>query len=113
MLIIKRHLGESIEVGTARISLVGWMNKSLDLLIVRGTAVQRIQIREGYEEDLQIDGADVVIGFESSRFGPSTRKQFTMHISAPREIRIFRSEVADEIRFQKNGQSIKGLAYVE
>jgi hypothetical protein len=113
MLSIKRHLGESIEVGTARISLVGWSNKNLDLLIVRGTAVQRVQIREGYDEDLKIDGGDVMIGFETSRFGPGTRKQFKMHISAPREIVILRSEVADEIKRKKNGQSIKGLAYVE
>lgn len=114
MLSLKRHLGESIEIGPARVTLCGYRRKGLELLIVIGKEVSRTTIPHGHDIDINIDGANVVIGYQpDSDYRRRCHTLFVIYVAAPRHLKILRTEIADEIARQKHGQSIKGLAYVE
>lgn len=114
MLSLQRRVGESIDIGPARVTLCGYRKQELELLIVVGSEVTRTTLPQGRDIDFDVEGTNVVIGYKRDSFDHrycSTR--FYIYIDAPRELEIHRSEIADELKRQKNGQSIKGLAYVE
>lgn len=114
MLTLQRRVGESIDIGPARLTLCGYRKRELELLIVVGSEVKRTTLPQGRDIDFDIDGTNVVIGYKPDSFDHRyCATRFYIYIDAPRELVINRSEVADELRRQKNGQSIKGLAYVE
>lgn len=113
MLAIQRRLDESIDIGSARITLQDYRRERLELLIVIGKAISLTSILEGHDLELYIDGAKVVLGFKPDRdCGRRCTTRFMICIEAPPQIAIYRREVPIERR-RRNGHHAKGLAHVE
>lgn len=91
MLTIGRKFGESVLIGSVRITCISWRQRVAELLVVRGAAISFLHLEEDKWHHMQIDGTDVCICWRRKWSNGSSR--FSVVIDAPRHIQIQRSEL--------------------
>jgi sRNA-binding carbon storage regulator CsrA len=91
MLCVSRKFGESLLIGSVRLTFVGWRKKIAEIMVIRGAVISFVHVPEHDLYFFQIDGTQVSLSWH--RKFTCGGSHLSIAVEAPRHIKIYRSEL--------------------
>lgn len=93
MLVISRKFGESLSIGSVRLTFVSKRAKVAEVMIVRGKTISLIHLPEFEDYWLSVDGESVLVNWRGHY--SCGHFHFRVGIDAPRHIKVTRDELLE------------------